>query len=156
MSVNYIVFAVVECGACTNFPYPYDDTCQESCPPNTIERYGRCIPKTCTTGFEINDDGDCVPVCGDNAVYSNGYCVCEDGYHMINSKCDVCDDGTYWNYRLVGCVSICGEHATYNADDGKCYCNDGYKVLKVGNNLRCGKCTLGTVYDKNTRTCVST
>lgn len=74
-----------------------------------------CIPKTCTSGYEVNFYGQCVPICGENAIFEWKNCICKKDYFMIDGKCAKCDEGTMFSYKAGKCMSVCGENAKFNS-----------------------------------------
>lgn len=68
---------------------------------------------------------------------------------MINNTCNSCPEGTYYNYKLLKCSSLCGDNAAYQ--NGRCYCLKGFYVI----NGVCSTCPNGYRFDTNLRKCIS-
>ena len=68
---------------------------------------------------------------------------------MIGNACVQCPPGTFYNFRMMTCDSLCGANAIFQ--NGRCFCNPGYFVI----NGRCQSCPKGTAYDNTTKNCVS-
>ena len=122
---------ICEDGVCV--PAPPECKEDKDCPPGQICEDGKCVPgcrddDDCC-GDQICKDGECVNPdqekpefdpcegveCPDNAKCKDGLCECEEGF------IEVFNDGKQT------CEPVCKDpNSHYNADDGECYCNNGF------------------------------
>lgn len=155
ISVSYLILSIVDCGSCAGYPLLFDGLCKSSCPENYREDNGRCIPidptdpdAGCPIGFVRNEFGECIPDCGENAVYRYGTCTCKDGYYPINGVCATCPEDRYYDYYLRTCEPLCGGNSYYS--NGRCFCLEGYVIIGG----KCNKCAYGSRYDPTIQKCV--
>jgi hypothetical protein len=111
IKVNYMVISFVQCGSCTGYPCPYNGGCYKECPAGTILNSGICVPINCGNGFQLDNNGKCVPVCGPNQYFSGQVCSCKPQFNMINGVCSQCPPNTFYNYIYSRCELICGNNA---------------------------------------------
>ncbi|OIO55831.1 hypothetical protein AUJ46_00230 [Candidatus Peregrinibacteria bacterium CG1_02_54_53] len=88
---------------------------KEKCEKQGYKAQFNVMSNTCECTFSyVKIDGICqtAPYCGENAHYEEGKkCVCDPGFKSEGSEC--VDPG-------------CSVNSTYDAEDDKCYCKDGY------------------------------
>ena len=76
----------------------------------------------------------CDSICGPNAHYMDGSCVCYPGYNVFGQSCRACPKGTTYNSDSQTCDSICGTNEAF--DGSKCICSQNYYNISGA----CGKC----------------
>lgn len=114
------VSKVQETYATTNIPAPKGpDPAEIDCPYNQV--YDNILCKcVCIFGYYMSGD-QCVPystppVCGQNEVYKDGRCVCDLGYDLIGTRCDVCPPYSSYDIHSLSCKCIDG----YTLLNGNC------------------------------------
>ena len=127
ISVSYLILSIVDCGSCSGFPLLFDGLCRKTCPIGTYNKNGQCTPIDCSHGFELSSDGECIPICGENQVYLDKTCVCEEGFYVIEGACVQCASDEYYDFKAGKCEPYCSFNSYYL--NGRCFCNDGYYVI---------------------------
>ena len=90
------------------------------CPVNQVYNNILC-ECVCILNYYMKD-GVCLkfdpinPICGRNQVYRDKRCVCDTGYYLIGTICDVCPP--YSTYNLAGLNCVCAQG--YELVQGQC------------------------------------
>ncbi|CAD8213674.1 unnamed protein product [Paramecium octaurelia] len=142
--------------------------CKFQCNQNCLVcQFGKCVD--CQTGFELNNDQQCLPICGDGFVVPYTQEKCEDGNNLegdgcfnCNFECDQTCNTCYLKkclecqpgYQLIDnqCYSFCGDKIVINGfedcDDGNLIPFDGCFECKFQCQESCIICIDGKCNDQ--------
>ena len=143
-------FNGVSCTCNNGFYQSAIDSCAPCAAGTMWDGYTCAATKTCGAGFILNTHSNqcepSAPSCGENAQWNGVMCVCVEGAHFINSKCQKCAadqmfDGTQCANKQVVNAPECGSNEVFV--DNKCVCSDGFH--KIGE--KCLKCPANTEWN---------
>ena len=116
-----------------------------------LTNYGGYCSRCPSGAIWSTQTNTCIYVCGQNAIYdiSASACVCNPGYGLLNSQCDVCPT----NYFISqGYCVTCPLNSVVNSATSKCECSAGFFTNQYG--ICSQKCGTNEVYDSASYQCV--
>jgi len=115
------------------------------CPAGTQWNGFECAAgRTCGAGFGFNEASSAceplAPSCGANARWNGATCICVDGTHLIENRCQSCAQGKQFDGTRCADVTVTPAPAPCGSNQvrigGQCVCTEGFYLI----NGQCTQC----------------